>query len=72
MKNGSRKLALRRETLAPMHRIDSGIPGGAAPPRPTEGPAGLRASSRACLRASAYSIASAATAISTYFLTRGC
>ena len=67
MKTSSRKLELRRETLVP---IDGGVPPGGAPSGGA--PGGVRASSGACLRAGAYSIASAATAISSYFLTRGC
>ena len=68
MKHASRKLVLQRETLAPLSGADLGAGGETAPPRS----GGLRASSRACIRASAYSVASAATAISTYLITRGC
>ena len=72
MKHESRKLTLRRETLAPMLDAGAELAGDLAPPQPAGGPGGLRASSRACIRASAHSIASVATAISTYLITRGC
>src|SRR5690606_33291162 len=74
MKKESRKLNLNRETLATMQSDQlEGVAGGATPSVVVSAiSAASRASSQACIKASAESLASVASAISTYYRTRKC
>jgi hypothetical protein len=74
MKKESRKLNLNRETLATMQSDElEGVAGGSTPATISVAvTAASRASSQACIKASAESIASVASAISTFLRTRRC
>ena len=73
MKKESRKLNLNRETLMPMQSDElDGVNGGSTPAISVAVSAASRASSQACIKASAESLASLASAVSAFFRTRGC